>query len=221
MSEELVVYLEGDGTSWVRRNQISSDPTPENPVGLRLAAADPSIGVLYLARPCQYLDRPPLRSNPPCESRFWTSHRFAPAVVAATSTAIDVEIRRGTYRNVVLVGYSGGGVLAALVAAVRRDVVRLVTVAAPLDLKAWTDLHDVSPLSGSLDPTAHADALRMPQVHFVGGRDTVVPRAVVDAFAARLPPGTDARIVEEAGFDHACCWAEAWRRRRANARPMN
>jgi hypothetical protein len=42
--------------------------------------------------------------------------------------------------------------VASLVAARRHDVVRLVTVAGNLDHLAWTTLHGVSPLTGSLNP---------------------------------------------------------------------
>ena len=51
----LRVYIEGDGFAWVNRTTPSDDPTPRNPLGLKLAAADPSPNVLYLARPCQYV----------------------------------------------------------------------------------------------------------------------------------------------------------------------
>lgn len=51
----LRVYIEGDGHAWQSRTRPSADPTPHNPVGLRLALADPSPApLLYLARPCQY-----------------------------------------------------------------------------------------------------------------------------------------------------------------------
>ncbi len=50
----MVVYIEGDGRAYVNRRTPSNDPTPGNPMALRLALADPSLRVLYLGRPCQY-----------------------------------------------------------------------------------------------------------------------------------------------------------------------
>lgn len=34
------VYIEGDGHAWNQRGRPSLDPTPKNPVGLKLAASD-------------------------------------------------------------------------------------------------------------------------------------------------------------------------------------
>jgi len=38
----LRVYIEGDGFAWINRFRISPDPTPRNPVALKLAATDPA-----------------------------------------------------------------------------------------------------------------------------------------------------------------------------------
>ena len=53
--EDVTIYIEGDGFAWVSRRQPSTNPTPVNPLALRLAATDPSPAVAYLARPCQYV----------------------------------------------------------------------------------------------------------------------------------------------------------------------
>ena len=52
----LTIYIEGDGQAWLTRTQPSLNPTPRNPLALRLAALDKSENVVYLARPCQYVD---------------------------------------------------------------------------------------------------------------------------------------------------------------------
>ncbi|WP_366518925.1 hypothetical protein [unidentified bacterial endosymbiont] len=52
------VYIEGDGFAWRSRQHPSDDPTPHQPTGLRLTAADPQANVLYLARPCQFIATP-------------------------------------------------------------------------------------------------------------------------------------------------------------------
>ena len=204
-ADPLVVYIEGDGRAWILPWQPARDPTPTDPVALRLAARDPARPLLYLARPCQYVP------SPGCDVALWTRDRLSPAVVAAYQQAIDAAKRRSGSTRVVLVGYSGGGALAALLAERRDDVARLVTVAADLDLGAWVRLHDVDPLSGSLDPADEAPRIAtLPQVHFVGAADRVVPESIVAGFLARLPPGAPARLVTMPGFDHACCWARAW-----------
>lgn len=205
--EQLTVYIEGDGFAWLTRSQPSADPTPREPVALRLALAQPAGKIAYLARPCQYVDAE--RSG--CSARYWTEARFAPEVIAATDQAVtQLKATTGAER-LVLVGYSGGAAVAALLAARRDDVVRLVTVAGNLDHRAWTRHHGVSPLNASLNP---ADSLvrlaGLPQQHFVGERDTVIPPALVADFVARLGPQAPASVRVVEGFDHQCCWAERW-----------
>ncbi|MFP4386937.1 MAG: alpha/beta hydrolase, partial [Alphaproteobacteria bacterium] len=51
----LSIYIEGDGLAWIKRTRPSGNPTPTNPVALRLAASDNiSQNIIYIARPCQY-----------------------------------------------------------------------------------------------------------------------------------------------------------------------
>jgi pimeloyl-ACP methyl ester carboxylesterase len=204
----LVVYIEGDGLAFVSRTQRSRDPTPRHPVGLELAVADPSPAVLYLGRPCQYVTPSEERG---CGPQYWSNDRFAPEVIEAVNHAIDqARVRVGAGR-VVLIGYSGGGAVAALAAARRSDVAAWATVAAPLDHAAWTRWHDVSPLDGSLNPVDEAARLAgLAQIHFVGAADDVVPAAIVRGFLEREGPDLANRLVVLPGVDHYCCWAERW-----------
>lgn len=201
----LTVYIEGDGRAWINPWQPSTDPTPGDPVGLRLAAADPASPLIYLARPCQFM------MSAACDNRLWTGARLSAEVVDLFQQLIDEAMQRTHSARLGLVGYSGGGALAALLAERRRDVAWLVTVAANLDLSEWVRLASIEPLSGSIDPAdAAATIAKLPQVHFAGADDRIVPPAVTEAFIRRLPAGNAARTIVEPGFDHACCWAAAW-----------
>lgn len=203
----LTIYIEGDGLAWVSRHKASDDPTPRDPLALQMALAQPEGAAAYLARPCQYVGS----TSPHCERAYWTGRRFAEEVVASTSSAIDTLKQRASARSVILVGYSGGGTIAALVAARRHDVERLVTVAANLDVRAWTDAHKLAPLTGSLDPADAVDALaRIPQHHFAGADDRVVPPSLTEGYAARFAENTRPTVTVEPGFDHHCCWVEHW-----------
>lgn len=204
----LAVYVEGDGVAFITPRQISSDPTPDDPTALRLALRHPTGAVLYLARPCQYA---PGDLATRCDVRYWTTHRYAPEIVAALDAAIDAAKRQTGAGSVALYGYSGGGTVAALLAARRSDVSLLVTAAANLDHATWTARKELTPLAGSLNPADQASSLAaVPQYHFVGAQDAVVPSFVVQAYADRFPAGRrpTVRIVE--GFDHRCCWVENW-----------
>jgi len=201
------VYIEGDGLAWLTRSQPSQDPTPRDPLALRLALAHAGRAAVYLARPCQFAPA----AGPACPRRYWTSHRFAPEVIAATGRAVDALRRRAGATRLVLVGYSGGGAVAALVAARRDDVELLVTLAGNLDHRAWSAHHRVTPLAGSLSPADEIEALRrVRQVHLVGSDDTRVPASLVLDFVARFPPAERPRVEVEPATDHARGWLELW-----------
>jgi len=201
----LTVYIEGDGRAWLNPWQPSTNPTPTDPVGLRLAVTDPSRPLLYLARPCQFV------TFPGCADRLWTNERLSPEIVAVYQQLLDDALQRTRSTKLALIGYSGGGALAALLAERRHDLVWLVTVAADLDLAAWTRLRKLAPLSGSLDPADDAAAIeKLPQVHFAGGDDDVVPSAVLQSFLQRFREGNAARLIVVPRFDHGCCWTASW-----------
>jgi hypothetical protein len=201
----LTVFIEGDGLAFIGSQTVSSDPTPTDPVGLRLALAHPGGNVAYLGRPCQYV------SAPACRPAYWSSHRYAPEVIGAFNLAVD-ELKGVTgAERVILVGYSGGGAVAVLTAARRNDVVGIVTVASNLDLRFWTARDGLVPLWGSLDPADVATAVAgIPQVHFVGGQDDVVGPAVAQSYLRRMGDVTRAAMVEEKSYNHNCCWADNW-----------
>lgn len=203
-SDALVIYIEGDGAAWPTPYHPPRDPTPTKPVSLALAVTDASAAVVYIGRPCQYLSAEALQG---CDSAYWTERRFAAEVVAAYDEAINQQKSALAARRLRLIGYSGGGVLATLLAARRDDVEVLVTVAAPLALAEWSAWHGVSPLKGSLDPAELGENVRLPfSVHFVGGKDETVPAAIVGSFVRRK--GGRMETIRE--FDHECCWTRDW-----------
>lgn len=203
----LVVYIEGDGFAYLSATRPAQDPTPVDPVALRLAVSHPGDGpAAWLARPCQYT-----AGHRTCDPAYWTDARWAPEVVDSTSKALEQLKRDAGVSRLVLVGYSGGGALAALVAERRNDVAALVTVAANLDLDSWVRAHDLAPLRRSLNPAAAAAVLAaLPQIHISGGRDAVVGRDVLRAFMDRLPATAPARVLELPDQDHDDGWAAIW-----------
>lgn len=198
-------YFEGDGLAWLSRNRLSDDPTPHRATGLALAAADPAPNVVYLARPCQYID---LRAHP-CDPVWWSGKRFAEEVVRSENEALDMLMRGASMQPVHLVGYSGGAAIAVLVAARRQDVASIRTVAGNLDSEAVNRFHGVSPMPDSLNPIDVAPALApVPQIHFVSDGDTVVPPSIAIRFAAAAPGC--AHVVSVVGPSHESGWAARW-----------
>lgn len=204
-TETLSIYIEGDGLAWISRSKPSRDPTPTNPIALKLALAEASPNSAYLARPCQFV-----RDNH-CKQTDWTSARFSEAVVSATNKAVSHLKRLSGASQIRLIGYSGGGAVAALVAARRDDVSGLITVAGNLDHRAWTQLHRISPLSGSLNPADFWQQLAgIPQLHFVGGEDQVIPLEVAKSYQQKFPQAKQPRLEVVAKANHRCCWVANW-----------
>jgi dienelactone hydrolase len=208
------VYIEGDGVAYSTPTSPSPDPTPITPTALLLARKDDSSAVAYLGRPCQYV------TGDACSSKCWTTGRFSESVLRAESGLVDAAKSLTGARHVVLIGFSGGGAVAALLAAQRTDVLALVTVCGNLDHALWTAIHEVTPLSGSLNPAEYAARLSsLPQVHFVGGADANIPRQVTDSFVSRLAPGAPVTVRVVPGLEHGGeAWAEAWPRLLAGVR---
>jgi len=208
-AETLVIYIEGDGFAWRSRRTPSPNPTPLNPVGLRLAIdhkAQEGEQVVYLARPCQYID---FKSQNLCRIQYWTSHRFSPEVIEATNAAITILKDRYQAEHIILAGYSGGGAVAPLVAARRDDVSAFYSYAGNLDIDAWTEHHSITPLHGSLNPADYWRELSgIPQVHYVGAEDKIVPANIAHSYAARFPEDQRPKIIVQQGKDHHCCWVD-------------
>lgn len=205
----LTVYLEGDGAAWLTPNRLSADPTPKHPLVLQLAAMDPAANVVYLARPCQFVMLPDRGRN--CQETHWSDQRFSEEMVTAIDQAISELVAETAAPALDLVGYSGGGALAVLVAARRQDVRSLRTVAGNLDHQEFSRYHRVSPLSGSLNPIDVAEKVALiPQLHFVGRQDDTVPERITERFLAALPAPNCAGKVEVAEADHANGWLAQW-----------
>lgn len=200
----LHVYLGGDGSALDARRWRPPDPTPGSPVALHLMAADPAPSV-FLGRPCYH--GAAASDGARCHPRAWTTGRYGPDVVESLAAALRA-LARPPKSGVVLLGYSGGGTLALLLAERVPEVRAVVTVAANLDVAAWTALHGYTPFVDSLDP-ARRPPLRLgvAQLHVVGERDRNVPPRLTLPVIARQP---GAHVLRLPGADHACCWQAAW-----------
>jgi hypothetical protein len=199
------VYIEGDGLSWISRNQISLNPTPINPVSLKLMLSDPSNCKIYMARPCQYLN-----SNL-CEEKYWTSHRFNDKVIQSYNEALDIIKKEYKNSSFLLVGYSGGAAVALLTASKRDDISSITTIAGNLDTDAWTKMHNISSLNGSLNPSNFSKKLEnIKQHHLIGTDDDIVPKEVFLSYIDKFENKKNISYsMHEA--THNCCWEEIYK----------
>jgi len=202
----LTIYIEGDGLAWISDDMPSDNPTPINPTGLKIAVHhQKNYPGVYLARPCQLVNN---QEWVGCRQAYWTNLRFSPEVINAMNQAVSYLKKYYHAKKIILIGYSGGGTIAALIAAKRSDVKELITIAAVLNVKEWVKEKDLTPLDGSLNPADFSKELAViPQTHWVGGKDTIVPKDIAFSYANHFPKNKKPKIIIVPNFDHACCWA--------------
>ena len=197
----LWIFIEGDGIPWRNGMEPSADPTTRNPLALELLIRSPAPAA-YITRPCYN----GLRSDQ-CTVAHWTGARYSDEIVESMAASVREVQRLSGARDVSLLGYSGGGVLAVLIAERLDHVASVVTVAANLDTDAWTKQHGYLPLTQSLNPALSQKEHSWPELHLQGSADRVVPNATTSHYFARYPRA-QRRTVD--GYDHVCCWVRDW-----------
>ena len=192
------VYIEGDGSPVTASGRPSRDPTPRQPLLLQAMAADTG-PALYLGRPC-YFHTGDSRCNP----AIWTLERYSEPVVASLKAALLSRIR--PQDSVVLIGHSGGGTLAMLLAPRLPQTRAVITLAGNLDVAAWVDANHYTPLPDCLDPAREPPlpaAIR--QWHVAGGRDQVIKPEWIQAVSKHQP---NAQFILVDDGDHHHPWPQ-------------
>jgi dienelactone hydrolase len=122
--------------------------------------------------------------------------------------ALENWLATKTAHKLVLIGFSGGGTLATLLASRLKNISTVVTIAANLDVKAWSDYHGYLQPAGSLNPISDA---RIPasvhQIHLAGQKDDNVPAKIIESFSQTQKNALFLALPE---YGHACCWIEIW-----------
>lgn len=202
-AKTLHVYIAGDGVPSTAARYDPPDPTPAADPTFGLMAKDPAPRIL-LGRPCQHVPGD-------CDPLHFTLGRYGDAVVTSMAVALREFLHESALSEdvrIVLIGFSGGGTIAALLAEHLPEATALVTLAANLDTDAWAALHGTPRLIYSLNPSERPPLGRaLHQLHLRGDRDENVPAELGRAWIERQP---DARLQIERGFDHTCCWERIW-----------
>lgn len=200
-----VIYIEGDGRPFIGRYRISDDPTPRDIMLLELAVMDKRPNVVYMARPCQYT---PMNLNPICNQTYWTDKRMSEDSIFAMN---EVVKNISGKQLVDLIGFSGGGGVAVLIAARNPLVHSVVTLAGNLDIVSFNKYHKTRPMIGSLNPIDYAHKINnIPQLHLSGGKDKIVPAFIADDFvkAAGSTKCVKREIISNAS--HTKNWSKDW-----------
>ena len=181
---------------------MSDDPTPQIPIALDLLAADEACGI-YLARPCTF---GLASTDPGCEPVVWTLDRYSERVIRSLEGALLQVAPKD--RALVLVGYSGGGLLATHLANRNPSVEGVITLAANLDLAAWVEHHGyVSSIVARSEGAPFPMRANLTQLHVVGARDRVSPAKIALDFLHRDERSHELLLE---GADHTCCWIREW-----------
>lgn len=158
------IYIEGDGYAFNYAGQPTNNPTPRGTFLRKIAFNDPNSNVVYLARPCQYLD------DKHCGQKDWTTGRFSQDIINSTVQAIKSISKK---QQIILIGYSGGALLSGLVINQnpQMNIQKWITIAGVLNHTKWTESLNLPPLKNSVDleklPT-------IPQLHLIGDKDKTV-----------------------------------------------
>ncbi len=196
----LYVFIDGDGIPWRTRTQISSTPDPINPLVLTLMSITPYSSI-YLSRPCYWIQT----NN--CHYKWWTNKRYSQTVVNSMTNTLQKVSKK--YDAITLIGYSGGGTLAIIIANSVKKVTRLITLSANVDHKKWTTYHNYSPLVDSLNANDYRLPLRVSQYHFAAENDKNIPPVWIENFS-NLQPISHFSLIKN--IDHQCCWGDQWKK---------
>jgi hypothetical protein len=83
-----------------------------------------------------------------------------------------------------------------------------VTVAANLNVEAWSQIHGYPTLKDSLDPAKQARINKnIIQLHFSGKNDKNTPSFIINNYSKKQRNATYIELPEN---DHTCCWKKEW-----------
>jgi len=132
-------------------------------------------------------------------------------VIESMNATLDDIKQRHKITGFHLIGFSGGGNVAALLTERRDDVVSLRTVAGNLDHKLQSQIHDVSLMSHSLNAKDIAQNVsHIPQIHYVGEKDNIIHVQIVQSYkkAARSQDCIQIEVVPD--MYHTSGWENIW-----------
>lgn len=197
------IYLEGDGLPWISKHLIARDPTPMQSLMLKLMTQD-TISNIYLGRPCYH----GMVSESNCNPWLWTHGRYSEQVVSSMVSALNKLIHSRHIKQITLIGHSGGGTLAVLMAERIKEVDTIISLAGNLDVRAWTEQHGYSTLKGSLNPAKRPPLPKsISEYHFIGEQDRVIPLPAILQYVNKRPSAC-LNIIHNC--THLDCWEDYW-----------
>lgn len=205
-SRHVIIYLEGDGLVINKYGEAAKNPTPTDPVALRLAIVDQrKISKIVINRPFHYI------KNINANSKYWTTARYSDEIIQAILNSIKVCKKQFGFETIEIVAYSGGAAVALLLVPHLPNITKITTFAGNLDHVSWAKYHEAQPLFESLDPLKNKNILaKIPQVHFVGESDDNTTVELGLGYQQKVG-SNNVKIVQVPGFNHdSNNWPEIW-----------
>lgn len=185
--ETLRFYIEGNGT-----------PHPKKAIALSLAKDDEFKNIIVLSRPCQYID------NPICKNEsIWTTNRYHPEILKEMQELTAYYIKKYQAKDIEFVAYSDATPIAFNLAHTFGRTKQIITVAGVLDITSYAKQNQLPAFENAHDVMPNKYAISaIPQIHYVGSKDTVVTRSMTEKFISKLnkPKNITLKVVH--GFDH-------------------
>ena len=178
-NHKLRIYIDGDAETSGLFSKTASIPYPIGEV----AANDPYPFSLVLGRPCYYIQ------DAKCKPEVWEDGRFLPEIIAQMSIVVERWQKRYHPSEIEFVGYDGGAAVALLLAArIKNTPVSVITFGGILDTDRQAALAGKDLPPTSLNPAKETYKLvDIPQVHYVGGQDTVATKRLAEEFIKQIP----------------------------------
>ena len=201
---KLIVYIEGDGLSWVDRFTISSNPTPTDPLAFKMALIDEGENIIYLARPCQY------EWNNQCNKEIWTISQYSSTILNSYKDIITHLSK--TYKEIHLVGYSGGAGIAMYLGSIgNKNIKSIRTIAGNINHNELSKILKISRLNKSVNfYSIEKKIKKIPQVHYYGLKDKTVPKKLQISYAERNLENNCIKIEPVKGANHSDGWLNFW-----------
>ena len=184
----LRIYLEGDG-----------NPNPSHRIALYYAEQDTTKNVIYVARPCQWINDKICQLKP----EIYKEQRFHPEIIREIEEVVLHLKNKYKASEIELIGYDGGATI-ALNLATQMNIKRVITIAGILDTNAYVRQNGVPEMPDAQNPADKLSLLaEVPQIHYVGGNDEITPRRAAERFISKMknPKSAMVRSVNGGGHD--------------------
>lgn len=165
------LYIEGDG-----------NPNPKHQIAKEFAIKDTSSNVIYIARPCQWVQDKLCKTTP----AIYKEAKFHPELMKEMTELTQYLVHKYQAPSVEIIGYDGGAVVALNIAP-KLPTTKIITIAGITDTTLYQQYHEITLSEETENPADNLLVLQsIPQIHYVGKEDTVTPQYLTERFVRQM-----------------------------------